>query len=225
MRTIVVPRRLRGPPASGNGGCVCGLVAGDASVEVTLRAPPPLEVPLAFDGVTLAHEGAPIAAVAPIAEPLTAPPPVDFAAAVAASAGFRHRSDHPLSSCFVCGTAREDGLKIWPGPCAGGVAAPWVPDASVGDEDGRVLPEIVWGALDCPQYFGLGEGAPFMLLGRMAARIDRRPRVGERCVVRGWRIGGEGRKGVGGAALYAGDELLAVARGTWITVEPGRFGA
>lgn len=48
MVSLVIDRRFRGPPNSGNGGYVCGClaryVAGDA--EVTLRAPPPLERPL-----------------------------------------------------------------------------------------------------------------------------------------------------------------------------------
>ena len=44
MQTLTIPRRFRGPPNSGNGGYVCGMlvrqIAGAA--EVTLRAPPPL---------------------------------------------------------------------------------------------------------------------------------------------------------------------------------------
>jgi hypothetical protein len=45
---IVIDRRFRGPPESGNGGYTCGLVAGrvDGPAEVTLRLPPPLEEPL-----------------------------------------------------------------------------------------------------------------------------------------------------------------------------------
>ena len=48
METMTIPRRFRGPPNSGNGGYVCGMlgrqIAGAA--EVTLRAPPPLETKL-----------------------------------------------------------------------------------------------------------------------------------------------------------------------------------
>src|SRR5215218_4317713 len=45
---IVIDRRFRGPDQSGNGGYTCGLVAGamDGPAAVTLRLPPPLEVPL-----------------------------------------------------------------------------------------------------------------------------------------------------------------------------------
>lgn len=227
MTVIRIPRRLRGPPTSGNGGCACGLVARalGASVEVTLHAPPPLEVELTVDGNELRHGARRIATAAPFEERLDALPPLDPEIARRASSSFRHGHDHPLSTCFVCGTAREDGLKIWPGavPDGEGVAAPWTPDRSLADERGDVPLEVVWGSLDCPQYFGLGADAPFMLLGRMAAVVHRGPRIGEACVVRGWRVGGSGRKGIGAAALYAGDELLAVARGTWIEVDPARF--
>jgi hypothetical protein len=228
MPTLRVPRRLRGPATSGNGGCACGLVAHALGrpVEVTLRAPPPLDAPLELRGLELLDGERPIATATDFDEPLDVIASVDFATAQAASASFRCRDHHPLPECFVCGTAREDGLRIWPGPVPGaeGVAAPWVPDASIADGDGLVPVEIVWGALDCPGYFGLGPDAPFMLLGRMAARVHRRPRVGEACVVRGWRLGGSGRKALAGSALWSGDELLGVARATWIQVDPARTG-
>ena len=44
MPSITIDPRFCGPPNSGNGGFVCGLVAEHIgrSAEVTLRAPPPL---------------------------------------------------------------------------------------------------------------------------------------------------------------------------------------
>ena len=54
--TLIIPSRFRGPPNSGNGGYVAGAIAerfpvrpdahDDAAVEVTLRAPIPLDTPL-----------------------------------------------------------------------------------------------------------------------------------------------------------------------------------
>ena len=47
--SIIIDRRYCGPPNSGNGGYVCGRLARHISVgtpdgvEVTLRAPPPLD--------------------------------------------------------------------------------------------------------------------------------------------------------------------------------------
>jgi hypothetical protein len=56
-----------------------------------------------------------------------------------------------------------------------------------------------------------------MVLGRMAARIERLPEEGEHCVVVGWPLGEEGRKLFAGTALYgAGGDVLAVARQVWI---------
>jgi hypothetical protein len=45
---ITIPKRFCGPPESGNGGYVCGLLAGyvNGDAEVTLRLPPPLDRPL-----------------------------------------------------------------------------------------------------------------------------------------------------------------------------------
>ena len=45
---VHIPRRFRGPPTSGNGGYVCGLVAEwiGGPAEVRLLAPIPLETPL-----------------------------------------------------------------------------------------------------------------------------------------------------------------------------------
>ena len=45
MSFIAIDKRFCGPPNSGNGGYVCGLLAKHfpGSAEITLRAPPPLE--------------------------------------------------------------------------------------------------------------------------------------------------------------------------------------
>ena len=44
MQTMTIARRFRGPPNSGNGGYVCGMLARHipGAAEVALRAPPPL---------------------------------------------------------------------------------------------------------------------------------------------------------------------------------------
>jgi len=97
--------------------------------------------------------------------------------------------------CFVCGMNRRpgDGLRIFPGPVTGqGLwAAPWKPDPSVAGPDGRVRPEVVWAALDCPGYFAArSDGVP-MLLGEFNAHVDRRVHISESCVIVGWRPGKE----------------------------------
>ena len=47
-RHLVIGRRFRGPPQSGNGGYTCGMLAAAARtpVEVRLMKPPPLDRPL-----------------------------------------------------------------------------------------------------------------------------------------------------------------------------------
>ena len=232
MSTIRIDPRFRGPRLSGNGGVTCGLVAqalGAASAEITLRAPPPLGVDLVVSatdqGVAVHHGDTLIATGRPAEVDVSPPAPPSFADAVAAMAGYRNREHHPLPECFVCGTARDegDGLRIHPGPVGDGevVAAGWTPTPDLGDEAGRVRTEVLWGALDCPSFMGLGMHAPFALLGRLSARVDRQPLVDQPCVVVGWTIAPrDGRKMYGGSALYTEDgELLGVGQGTWIVVD------
>jgi hypothetical protein len=232
---VVIARRFHGPPDSGNGGYVCGLVAaavadaGDGA-EVTLRSPPPLETPLEL--ATTAGGAVLRAGDAVIAEARAAPLAIDVVApvslddATAAAGNFPGFAWHPFPSCFVCGPARAegDGLRIFPGPVAdrGIAAAPWTPHASLGDA-GAVRPEHVWAALDCPSYFGMQAVSPARvtaLLGRLAARIHRLPRVGEPCVAAGWLLGRDGRKIHAATAIFTADgELLGASRATWIDTQ------
>jgi hypothetical protein len=136
----------------------------------------------------------------------------------------------------VCGPARAqgDGLRIFAGPLARRssnaspvLAATWTPDPTLTAEDGFVAPEFLWAALDCPTGYASScdrESGSFdqtpILLGRMSARIEMRPRPGERCVIAAWQTGRDGRKRFGEAAAYGeGGALLAVARSTWIAVD------
>ena len=231
---MIIARRFRGPPDSANGGYACGVVAGlvpGADVEATLRVPPPLERDLREErgeGRGAIRDGDTVVAEA-IATTLVldVPPPVSFEDAERATSTFPWLDNHPFPGCFVCGPAREpgDGLRILPGAVAGRevAAAPWVPGAIDADADGLVTPEIVWAALDCPSWFGLccfQEWKGGVLLGRMAARIVARPRVGERLVAAGWFLGRDGRKIHTGSALYAEDGAVrGFARATWIALK------
>ena len=52
MSTVRIERRFRGPPETGNGGYVAGLVAaslGGSNCTVTLKAPPPLDSDLTLE--------------------------------------------------------------------------------------------------------------------------------------------------------------------------------
>ncbi|EIG58045.1 hypothetical protein [Bradyrhizobium sp. WSM1253] len=245
MVSLVIDRRFRGPPNSGNGGYVCGClarhVAGDA--EVTLRAPPPLERPLdvrtGADGPIELRENDKLLATAHVTG-IDVPdvPKVSYEAAEEAVRRTPYdKRTHDLPDCFVCGPARAhgDGLRIFAGPLQAGAvpgkpvvfAASWIPHGSLSGDDGYVAPEFVWAALDCPtgycsvgaRHLGLN-GNETALLGRMAARINRRPRPGDRCVVTAWPTGREGRKLFAESALLSSEQdVLAIARTTWLLVD------
>lgn len=242
--TITIDRRFRGPPKSGNGGYVCGAVArhiGD-SAEVTLRKPPPLDRPLALirdgDGVALRDGDDVVATGRPIAVDLDDVRGASLEAARDAAARTPVTPEnHPLPSCFVCGSGRApgDGLRIFAGPLVEDraeptFAAPWSPGEDLADADGLVAGEFVWSALDCPTGYACvpmreaaGAGG-LHVLGRMAARIDARPRPGEACVITAWSERIEGRKMFAAGALFGETgALLAVARATWFIVDPAAY--
>jgi hypothetical protein len=218
---VSFPRRFRGPLTSANGGYAAGRLAQfcDAKqVEATLRLPPPLDRPLevtATDGGVLLLDGDSVVAEARPGN-VDADPPAPVSLAGAEDAATRHVGvgSELFRECFVCGVRHEhDGLEIHAGPVAGREplhAAPW----TVGES----ALEIAWAAIDCPGAYAVGAaGRGEIVLGRMTARVDRVPDVGERCVVVSWPLGEDGRKLYAGTALMteAGD-LLAIARQTWI---------
>jgi hypothetical protein len=217
---MIVPGRFNGPPDSGNGGYTCGLVAGilGGVAEVTLRRPPPLERELEVvraNGRVQIRDGEELVAEAePAAVGTDVPPPVSVEEATEASARYAGFLHHAYNTCFVCGPAREDGLRVYAGPVEGRpglVASPWTPGP-------EVRPELVWAALDCPSGWAVDDfQREGVLLGRMAAEIDRLPAPGQPHVVLGWRIDEDGRKRFAGSALLTAEgEVLARARSTWI---------
>jgi hypothetical protein len=221
---VIIPPRYNGPPESANGGYACGLLseALGGGFEVMLRWPPPLGVDLDLVGTELRQGDVVIAEARRAESLLEASPPVSLAEAEEASRGYPGFAHHAYPTCFTCGPAREDGLGIFAGPVAardGLVAAPWTPAADVAGADGLVRPEFVWASLDCPGAFAVGfAGRGATVLGRLAARIDSRPRPGEPHVVVGWPLGEEGRKLFAGTALFsAAGEVRGVARAVWVT--------
>ncbi|HXV57252.1 MAG TPA: hypothetical protein VD704_05225 [Gaiellaceae bacterium] len=215
-----IPARYNGPPESANGGYACGLLAGElgGEAEVTLRVPPPLERELRVvrsDGrAELRDDETLVAEAERTAVEVDVPAAVSVEEAAEASTGYAGFREHAYETCFSCGPARDDGLGIYAGPVEGReglVAAPWTPRAGV-------TPEVVWAALDCPGGWAVDDfQREGVLLGRMAARIDRLPEPGRPHVVLGWRVGEEGRKRYAGSALLtAAGEVLARARSTWI---------
>lgn len=231
MQNITIDARYSGPPGHAHGGYLAGTLANHSArqLRVRLLQPTPLARPLQLDlredgsvelseGERLLVRGEPETQALQLAVP--APP--EHMQAIEASRRFIGFKDHAFPNCFACGTARArgDGLRIFAGAvddAATQVAGPWTPDASIAESDGKVRPEFIAAALDCPGYFAArGDGVP-MLLGEFTVHIDRLVHVDEPCVVIGWRIGVEGRKYRVGTALFDEDgELCARALGVWI---------
>jgi hypothetical protein len=237
VSVIVIGGQFKGPPNSGNGGYVCGLLAREAEGPATavLKARIPLDVELALErdgeGAQLADlDGGLIAESGPGRFDLPEPPPSPgLEAARAASARYIGHSQRAHPICFTCGTERDegDGLRVFPGQLEGAatgvMACDWTPHAAFAEADGAVPPEVIWAALDCPGFFAWvdKEGRHGALLGTMTGEVLRRPRAGEPCVVVAWPLEREGRKETSGVALYdQGGALLARAHQVWIMMGP-----
>ena len=167
--------------------------------------------------------------------PLDLPSPVGFADALRATEAFdveAYAAHHPFPTCYTCGPGRpdDDGLGLFPAPISRTpvtVTWPWVPDASLPNEDDVVDPAIVWAALDCPSGLAwmVDPGSAPAVLGRMTAEVRRRPRVGEPLVVAGWRIAADGRKLHAGSAVWSnGGEVIAANAATWIMLTDEQHG-
>jgi hypothetical protein len=234
--TLRIGHGFNGPHLSGNGGYVGGMLArhfdGDDAVEVTFRAPIPMEKPLALersgdvllllDGETLVCE-ARAGSVDHLSPP---PPPTDWREVMQRAENGGCFEDSEFHYCIVCGRGRAvgDGLRVFgtPGPGAGRSLSCYVPHAAHADVEGRVRPEFVWGTLDCPGAWAVQDPDDWRpaLTGRMTAKVFDRPRVGERCAVVGWKLGAEGRKLYSGTALYTETgRLCALGHCTWIVLK------
>ena len=226
-----IAERFCGPPTSGNGGYVCGLLAKNliGTVAVSLKAPQPLNTTLrrdwTNDSAHLFHESA-LIAEAKIAQLQLDPPNCPtLAQAEQAAAAFPGFKSHLFPRCFVCGPDREagDGLRIFPGPLQGQTvhAATWVPHQSLADDRGNVASEFMWAALDCPSGFALLPVPDGMaiVLGELCASLEGSLPVGQSTVVTSWPISHEGRRRTAGTSIHTtAGQLIAKARAVWIEV-------
>ena len=249
QRTI--EKRYAGPPNMGHGGYVSGLLvdaiggATNRPIQVTLRKPVPLEIPLELGdaeggGVQLRRDDELIAEAkidddTAVITSLDVPPSPTIEQARAATAGSPSLYDggrgvHPI--CFGCGNVRSDseGLEVFAGPVdVGGegadgcqqVAGLWRPGTNERTTDGWIL-----AALDCPGAFAfISQGTRAGLLGRIVfQRLDGGEQIdpGQEHVVTGWQIGVDGRKMFAGTALFdAEGNLRAAAKATWFGFPAG----
>jgi hypothetical protein len=228
---VVIDRRFNGPPNSANGGYTCGLLGTTVSapaVSVSLRRPPPLDVPLLRqredDGSASLLCGEDVIATAvPAAVRAQAPPAPTVEEAEIASQRYVGFAHHRFPSCFVCGTARDDGLRIYAGRVGDSplIASPWTPES----ED----PLLAWAVLDCPSAYAIesvDHVTQIVVLASLTVELRERPRAGERHVVAAWPVASDGRKHHSASALYdAMGRALAVADALWIELrDPAAFG-
>jgi hypothetical protein len=245
--SLVLDARYCGPPTSANGGYAAGRLArevlqaaglpsvGGPWVEVTLRAPVPLATPLTVQtGPQPSDPATAMAAVARDADQLVAEvrvlaeepvdvapvPAVDLAAAEQAATGYLGLHVHPFPTCWVCGPHRPpgDGYHLQPGMLdADTTACVWTVLPGHTDADGTLAAEAVWAALDCPGGWTALAAGRVVLLGRLTAAVRDVPRVGEQCVVRGARLGEQGRKTFTATTAYGQDgRVLGHALAVWV---------
>jgi hypothetical protein len=223
---LIIPARYNGPPESGNGGYVCGMLASyvalaagvpPPAVAVTLREPPPLDTPMSVttdESIVSVMSDRLVASAAPAsAVPGEPVPPVPFATALALGDTYPGLVSHPFPTCFACGPKRDDGLGLRPGRLPDGrTATAWRVPVDVS-------PLLVWASLDCPGGWSIDvEERPY-LLGRMTAAVSAVPAPGDECVVMGRATGFEGRKAYVSTTLYApSGDVLAHAHAIWIAL-------
>lgn len=224
---VVIDQRFAGPPAMGHGGYVAGLLAeqSDGDVQVTLRRPIPLDVPLELEvlgddrfqlrnGEEVLVESEP----SKLELEIPASPSVDAARDAESRSPSHYNGIGVHPTCFGCGVARRDGLRVFVGPLGEGehVAGTWdaTPFAS---PDGTVGRKWVLAALDCPGAFAfISAEMRAGLLGRIVFGQFAEVRASQDHVVSGWQVGTSGKKLFAGTALSDGDgNVLAAAKATW----------
>lgn len=232
---LQIEKKFCGPPNSGNGGYVCGILGKhiDGVVEVTLRKPPPLDIDLSIEEVdgklNLLSDTDLIATAKAASLEMNIPKPPTYEEATQFSKQYKGFSEHYFPTCFVCGPKREhnDGLRIFAGPSSDKkmVASTWAPFDDLFDKQGLLKPEYYFAALDCPGAYAILEHHVSMkVLGRLTTKIVQPIRQGEKIIVIGWPMERDGRKHFSGTALFNKDGVLkAFAKAVWIEVSGEGF--
>ena len=228
---VIIPARFNGPPRSANGGWVAGAVAAavdtDGPVQVRLLASPPLDTELdviATDaGADLVHGGDVLVSAAATDVISDPPAAVDPDTATTARRRFQDAGVHPFTTCFVCGTARRDGLHVFPGPVEGD---DWSHVATTfSTTEFATASELPWAALDCPSGWAAGLATDPALLASYTVRVLGAPQSGEPCVLVGRDDGPRGTSGRARAsrsAFFGSDgRLLAHADAVWVVPKAG----
>lgn len=235
--TVRIADRYQGFPGKALGGITGGLLARRVGREVEVVFRRPVRTGVTMDvvdtdaGVALMDDGEIAAEARPGTVELDVPAPVSWEAATASSEAYLGHHDHPVPSCFTCGTDRRvgDGLRVFAGPVADGptLAAAWTPHPNLSDDDGRLPLEYAWAAVDCPSIWAVMEAAPadspgHVVSGQLTVRVDGSIRTGEPHVVMAWSLPTESGTRPTAAAIFDADgEVLVLARHTLVTTDWG----
>jgi hypothetical protein len=236
---IIIAKRFRGPPQSGNGGLVSGVFANlinpehNAGVEVTLRSPTPLGQPMRANvnppgSAVVYQDSTVIAAIKPahLALSIMKPPsrsvikraaPTSYSLLKNLNPRFPSGTGfHP--GCFCCGADRTTGLGVFAAPVDDQVAALWPTKSAWADNGGFLPREFLWTAMDCPGQFAfLATGIKTGMLGRMTAQLYTLPKAGDELIITAWPIKIEGKKHFAGSAIFSSNqELIARAITVWV---------
>ncbi len=237
VESVIINSKYNGPPNSGNGGYVCGLLANSTpydTIEVKLIAPPPLDTEVIIKNVDGRYElwdaNNLIASAIRSDIDISVPVIPSMADAILCETRYPGFDRHIFPHCFVCGPQRmeEDGLRLFTGVSGSKdyVAAPFRTFRGLYDQHGHMYPEIIWSALDCPGAYAITQISEekMMVLGKLKAKIVEPIKREERLIVSGWYMGTDKRKNYAGTAIFTSDgKLKAIGHSVWIEIDPDRF--
>lgn len=232
MAVITVPSAYQGMPGIAHGGYVAGLLTHQARepLSVTLRQPPPLDTPLSIeygpDGLTLCDPHGHLIADGRAGQPLADGPPLSPVEPARSPTPHPRFSHHPYPACFVCGTHRDDGLRLRVAPPddTGVAAAVWDPSSPLLPNGDVVPPTFVWAVVDCltawsfADHWGDAHWWPAVTGQLTVTATAHVPRDGP-CVAAGRLSGRQGRRITVQAAV--GDpegQVCARAEAVWVVV-------
>ena len=207
--TVSIDGIYNGAVNCGNGGYICGLLAGfiDGDAEVRINSAFPVETSLevvntADGGVEMYLDDKCLGSARPAMLALDIPTPPDFETARRASEDFVFLHNVDVKGCFVCSPLRtpDKGLRLFIGALEdirqkttneNLVAALWRPAPNQADAAGNIKDVYVWSVLDCPGVYALKLSKPesgVLVLGSCTGSIKQPLPVNQSYVVSCWRI-------------------------------------
>jgi hypothetical protein len=216
-----------------HGGYVAGLLAAhmEGPVRVFLRRPPQLNLSLVIedgDGTLRLRdgEGAVIMEAARADGLRSSSLPTVTLEEARARPGALATYEHPYPNCFVCGTARRDGLGVRCSAPDGAhvVTGVWTPSGPLLSGHDTVPRPLLWAVADCLTAWSFCDhwGDPQWwpaVTGQIAMAVTEDVPAGEPCVLVGRLAGREGRRIILEAGIASADgTVLAHGEATWVSV-------